>query len=97
MTRSEPTAPPSASSTPEDVGAWLLERVAHYLPETEGRIDPAGSLAEYGLDSVYAVELCGGIEDVWGLTVEPTIIWEVDTVAELTDRVRALIAARPAA
>lgn len=82
---------------PEDPTAWLLGRLAHYLPQAGAEIDPAGSLAGYGLDSVYAVALCGEIEDVWGLTVEPTTVWEVDTVAELADRVRALIAARPAA
>ncbi|WP_294006758.1 acyl carrier protein [Streptomyces sp.] len=58
-----------------------MERVSYYLETPVAEIDPGVSLAEYGLESVYAFALCGDIEDTLGVTVEPTLVWDVDTVA----------------
>lgn len=77
--------------TPESIRTWLVGRVAHYLDETPAAIDPQASLAEYGLDSVYAFALSGEIEDTLRVTVEPTLIWDVSSIADLTDRILALI------
>jgi acyl carrier protein len=76
----------------EGIRSWLVERVAHYvqLPTTE--IDPRLSIAEYGLDSVYAFALCGEIEDTLGLPVEPTLLWDVDTVDGLAKHIVGLCA-----
>lgn len=81
MTSTDPT---DAALTPDGIGSWLVQRVAYYvqLPATE--IDPDVSVAEYGLDSVYAFTLCGDIEDTLGLSVEPTAIWDFDTLTALT-------------
>jgi acyl carrier protein len=70
--------------TPEAIRRWLVDRVAFYLGEPSDRIDPGVSLAEHGLDSVYAFTLCGDIEDQLGLAVEPIVLWEADTIAALT-------------
>lgn len=70
--------------TPEGIRSWLMERVAYYLELPAGQIDPEASVAEYGLDSVYAFVLCGDIEDVLGLSVEPTVVWDFDTLTALT-------------
>ena len=40
-------------------------------------------LAEYGLDSVAALSLCGDIEEEFGLIVEPTVAWDHPTVQAL--------------
>ncbi|MEV0569339.1 acyl carrier protein [Dactylosporangium sp. NPDC050588] len=73
------------------IRTWLVGRVAHYLDETPDAIDPHASLAGYGLDSVYAFALSGEIEDTLRVTVEPTLIWDVASIADLTDRIVALI------
>lgn len=52
------------------------------LPAQE--IEADVSLAEYGLDSVYAFALCGEIEDTMGIPIEPTLLWDVDTLRALT-------------
>lgn len=70
--------------TPEDIRPWLVRRVAYYVQQPASQIDPDVSVAEYGLDSVYAFTLCGEIEDELGLSVEPTVIWDFDTLNALT-------------
>jgi acyl carrier protein len=70
--------------TPEGIRSWLMDRVAYYLELPAEQIDPEASVAEYGLDSVYAFALCGDIEDALGLSVEPTVVWDFDTLTALT-------------
>ncbi len=62
------------------IARWLTTRVASYLDTEPGAVDPDLPLAEYGLDSVYALSLCGEIEDELRLTVEPTLAWDYPTV-----------------
>ncbi|MCO5994848.1 acyl carrier protein [Actinoallomurus rhizosphaericola] len=70
---------------------WLIERVAEYLERSPADIDPSAMLAEYGMDSVYAISLCGDIEAEYDLDVEPTLAWTHPTIhaiaAHLGERV----------
>jgi acyl carrier protein len=83
-----PTEPDTAGAHPprtaDEIQAWLVERLIHFLDIPADEIDPDIPLAEYGLEAVYAFALSGEIEDQLGLVVEPTLIWDVDTVAALT-------------
>ncbi|MBV6701503.1 acyl carrier protein [Kitasatospora aureofaciens] len=63
---------------------WLLDRIALYLKRPAESIDPTVPLAEYGLDSVCALSLCGDLEDEFGLEVEPILLWDHPTVESLT-------------
>jgi acyl carrier protein len=80
--------------TPDDIRSWLAERVAYYLELPAADIDPDVSVAEYGLDSVFAFVLCGEIEDTLGLSVEPTVVWDFDTLTALTAHLVEFAAAR---
>ncbi len=77
---------------PEDIRSYLIDRVAFYLhvPVTDIELDVP--VTEYGLDSVYAVALCADIEDDLQVTVEPTLLWDVDTIAALTTHLTDLMA-----
>ncbi|SDD96615.1 acyl carrier protein [Actinokineospora iranica] len=81
---------------PADLAEWLAGRVAAYLDTTADAIDRDLPLAEYGLDSVYALSLCGDIEDTLTLVVEPTLAWDYPTVNAMAAYLRAEIE-RPAA
>jgi acyl carrier protein len=85
-------SPSVIEPTPENIRTWLIGRVAYYLDEPAETVDPDAPLADYGLDSVYAFVLCGEIEDTLGLAVEPTLIWDVENLADLTDRIVELAA-----
>jgi acyl carrier protein len=62
---------------------WLAERVAYYLDAPTDLIDRSQPFARYGFDSVYALTLCSDIEDRLGLLIEPTIMWDHDSVDAL--------------
>lgn len=87
MTNTETTRVPRC---PDELRTWLTERVGYYLQLPVAEIDQAESLAGAGLDSVYAFALCADIEDTLGLAVEPTLLWDIDTVVALTEHIAAL-------
>ncbi|MCP2274697.1 Acyl carrier protein [Nocardia amikacinitolerans] len=62
---------------------WLTARVADHLDRSARDIDPTLPLAELGLDSVSAVNICGEIEDEWDLDLDPTIVFEYPTILDL--------------
>ncbi|WP_159839859.1 acyl carrier protein [Nocardia sp. CY41] len=70
----------SRSTTIQD---WLVERVADYTERALREVDPFVPLAELGLDSVSAVTLCGEIEDRWSLEVDPVLVFEYPTIADI--------------
>ncbi|GAA1571961.1 acyl carrier protein [Dactylosporangium maewongense] len=78
----------------DNVLAWLIARVAHYLNEPVELIDGRADLSRYGLESVYAFALCGEIDEVWGAVIEPILFWDVRNLAELADHI-VEVASRP--
>ena len=73
----------SDTATREEIATWLTERVAYFLERPPAEIDPGVELVELGLDSVYALTLCGDIEDRFDLEVDPTIVWDHPTIRSL--------------
>lgn len=67
----------------QSLKAWLAVRVATYVRLPPEQIKPNVSLAEYGLDSVYAFSLVGDIEDYLDLSIEPTLMWDHPTIEAL--------------
>jgi acyl carrier protein len=67
--------------------AWLIDRVAYYLECDPAAVDPARSLADYGLDSVLALSICGDLEDHLRIRLEPTAVWDHPTVDGLVAHV----------
>ena len=68
-----------------DITAWLRRRVSEYLSLDPDAIRTDVPLAEYGLDSVFALSLCGDIEDDLQIEVEPTLAWDYPTLALLAE------------
>lgn len=62
---------------------WLTARVAGYLESPTEDVRPDVSFADNGLDSMYALMLCGDIEDHFGLPMEPQIAWDNRTIDAL--------------
>ena len=73
---------PSAQQTAE-IRRWLIERIAYYLERPIDEIDPAVPLAESGMSSVSAVELCGDVEDRFDINADPTMVFDYPTVADI--------------
>ncbi|MBF6455305.1 acyl carrier protein [Nocardia cyriacigeorgica] len=73
----------TATTPPTSITGWLAERVADYTGRAAHQVDPAVPLAELGLDSVSAVALCGEIEDRWSIEVDPTLVFDYPTIADI--------------
>ena len=75
-----------------EVEQWLTGRVLAYGKVVPDSFTVDTPLAELGLDSVYALTLCGDIEDEYGLDVDPTIVWDHPTIRELAEGISRLAA-----
>lgn len=65
------------------ISAWLTGTIADYRQVRPEEIDPDVPLADLGLDSVYALTMCGDIEDRFGLETDPTVAWDHPTINAL--------------
>ncbi|MFC5475894.1 acyl carrier protein [Paraherbaspirillum soli] len=70
--------------TEASLQAWLAQRVASYVRLSPDTIQADAPLAEYGLDSVYALTLTGDIEEYLGLSLDSTLMWDHPTIAALS-------------
>jgi acyl carrier protein len=81
------TDPASIPTVPtvEDLTAWLIARVAVYLQRDPEEIDPREPLAEYGLDSVASLSLCGDVEEDFDVILDPTAAWDYPTATAFAE------------
>jgi len=79
----------------EVIRSWLIGRVAFYLERPPTEVDPARSLVELGLDSIYALTLCGDVEEQFDLMVEPTMAWDYPTVDAIAGYLTGELAGKP--
>ncbi|WP_267241970.1 acyl carrier protein [Streptomyces sp. PR69] len=70
--------------TARELEAWLTERVAFHLHRSPRDVDPGTPLADYGLDSVAALSICGEIEQHLLLPLAPTIVYDFPTVRAIS-------------
>ncbi len=83
----------SADFNEAEFRTWLIERLATHLNRETSDIDVDAPLADYGLDSLYALAIVADIEDHLGIPVEATIMWDHPSVAALASALAKQIAA----
>lgn len=81
----------NAESSPDEVQAWLLERVAHYLDRPIAKIDPDAELAEYGMDSVYSMSIIAEVEDTLHIAIDEMAVWKYGTINALVEYAMSLV------
>jgi acyl carrier protein len=74
---------------------WLRERVATYGDVPADGVDVDTQLTDLGLDSVYALTLCGDIEDTFNIDMDPSVIWDHDTIRALAAALAGMSATEP--
>lgn len=74
---------------------WLKERVAAYGDVPADGVNVDAKLTDLGLDSVYALTLCGDIEDTFNVDMDPSVIWDHDTIRALADALAEMFATTP--
>lgn len=79
--------------TRDELRAWLVNHVATYTKHAPNTIATDTNLSAYGLDSVFVLTLAADIEDYLGIEVEPTLMWDYETIDALSDHLLTLPAA----
>ena len=75
-------------SQPAGIGelrSWLAGLAAGYLEIPAERLQTDVLLADYGLDSVYALTLLDAIEEQLDLKLDDTVVWDHPTIDALAD------------
>lgn len=93
MTTSAP-APAAQVATPEEIREVLLNLVASYLERPVTEIESDVKLVDYGLDSIFALTLCGDVEDEFDIEVTSTLAWDYPTIDAITVYLHEALTAR---
>lgn len=83
----------STTRTRDEIEAWLIHRVGEYETGGDDPVTTDTPLGELGFSSVYALTLCGDIEDHYELEVDPTLLWDQNTIGDLAGTIESLLAA----
>ena len=68
----------------ETIETWLLEWLSQRAPIAREQLDRDRPFAEYGLDSLAAVELSGALEEWLQIKLTPILAWNYPTPAALS-------------
>lgn len=82
----DPTFPVNSLALPEDATTlqlWLVNQIAERLRIEPDEIDIQEDFADYGLNSIEAVNLSGDLENLLGRRLPPTILWDYPNIQEL--------------
>ncbi|MEM8603494.1 MAG: AMP-binding protein, partial [Cyanobacteria bacterium P01_H01_bin.121] len=90
------TQHPAANQQPQTTKSlqqWLTTWLSDHLKVPVSSIQPTQAFADYGLDSVLAVELAQDIETVWQLQtpLDVTVAWNFPTIEALSQYLATLI------
>jgi acyl transferase domain-containing protein/acyl-CoA synthetase (AMP-forming)/AMP-acid ligase II len=80
----------------QSVRQWLAQRLAARVGIRPEELSASKPLAEYGLDSVAAIEIAGELQGWLGISLAPTLLYDCPTLDSLVNRVCHPSAATPA-
>ena len=90
------TSPSTASKptgkqvTPREIQQWIIYWLSQKLKLEPWAIDPSKALADYGLDSLTAVELAEGLGTWLGQSLDMTLAWNFPTIEALATHLASL-------
>jgi acyl-CoA synthetase (AMP-forming)/AMP-acid ligase II/alkylation response protein AidB-like acyl-CoA dehydrogenase/acyl carrier protein len=83
--RAQGTAPGAATTTGDQLRAWVVTWLAQKLRVSEAQINPNRSFADHGLDSLAAVELAKALSDRLSRSLDETLLWNFATIDALVE------------
>ena len=72
-----------SAQSPEDIRFWLVSQLAEQLELPMDDIDIHKDFTEYGLNSIEAVNLSGGLENFLNCRLSRTVVWDYPNIATL--------------
>ena len=73
----------STYPTREAIEGWLIDKIADSLEIKPHEIDTSKDFADYGLDSVEAINISGELENYLGCRLSPTLLWDYQNIEAL--------------
>ncbi|MBU6951297.1 MULTISPECIES: acyl carrier protein [unclassified Hahella] len=69
----------------EYIVSFILDRASELTKTSREQLFGDTPLASIGVDSLYAVLICGRLEDHFGIEIEPIVMFEYRTANEVAD------------
>ena len=85
---------PSFAQTRAGIEAWLRAVVAELTGMPAASVDVRAKLAKFGVDSATALIVTDMLIDWLGLELDPTLLYEHDTIEALADHLDGRVKAR---
>ncbi|MEB3282200.1 MAG: AMP-binding protein [Lyngbya sp.] len=82
--------PTAKQATPREIQQWIIYWLSQKLKLEPWAIDPSKALADYGLDSVTAVELADSLGNWLGQSLDMTLAWNFPTIEALANYLASL-------
>ena len=89
ISRSRQTHLGSASQA-EAIQGWLIDKLAEILEIESSQIDVEQNFEDYALESAEAINLSGDLEDLLGHRLPPTLLWDHQNIAALSQYLASL-------
>lgn len=70
--------------TDHDIADWITAFIAERTGVPDHEIEPDENFGSYGLGSMQAVDLIGSLEDRFGVSLAPALVFQFPTVRELS-------------
>lgn len=75
------------------IGEWLIGRIRFYGQVEDDDVTLDAHLVDLRLDSIFAMTLCGDIEDEYDIVVDPTFLADMTTLGDVSRGLSARAAA----
>ena len=80
-----PVNSPASDQDATTIQIWLVNQIAERLGMEPDEIDLDEDFANYGLNSIEAVNLSGDLENRLGRRLPPTILWDYPNISALSE------------
>lgn len=70
----------TSSTLDADIMPFLISALAKFTKQDKTAIDPDADLVDMGLQSIDAVILSGDVEDKFGIELDPSTVFEHETL-----------------
>ena len=89
LTASDAAAQVEMNQSVDSIKTWIVQQLVNQWKVSASSIKPGRSFADYGLDSLMAVNLAQELEDWLEFPIEATIVWNFPTIEALSQHLSA--------
>ncbi len=69
----------------EEIAEWLTQKMASELAISIHQVHPDTPFADYGLNSMAALNITGEMEEWIGTDISATLLWDYPTITSLSE------------